>query len=77
MPGSNSRPNVSEGYEVPLSYRGCEEYNIIVIIIINTTININTINSINASIANIITLLGHDHEPELGNNCVFLAVDTV
>ena len=22
MPGSNSRPNVSEGYEVPLSYRG-------------------------------------------------------
>ena len=21
MPGSNSRPNVSEGYEVPLSYR--------------------------------------------------------
>ena len=22
LPGSNSRPNVSEGYEVPLSYRG-------------------------------------------------------
>ena len=22
MPGSNSRPNVSEGYELPLSYRG-------------------------------------------------------
>ena len=22
MPGSNSRPNVSEGYEIPLSYRG-------------------------------------------------------
>ena len=22
MPGSNSRPKVSEGYEVPLSYRG-------------------------------------------------------
>ena len=27
MPGSNSRPNVSEGYEVPLSYRGDRPYN--------------------------------------------------
>ena len=26
MPGSNSRPNVSEGYEVPLSYRGDRHY---------------------------------------------------
>ena len=27
MPGSNSRPNVSEGYEVPLSYRGTRYVN--------------------------------------------------
>ena len=26
LPGSNSRPNVSEGYEVPLSYRGDRLY---------------------------------------------------
>ena len=27
LPGSNSRPNVSEGYEVPLSYRGDRRQN--------------------------------------------------
>ena len=26
MPGSNLSPNVSEGYEVPLSYRGDQQY---------------------------------------------------
>ena len=39
-PGSNSRPNVSEGYEVPLSYRGDRHYILLILSIRQVLISI-------------------------------------